>query len=92
MIETKQRSLLKSVTWQLTALVVLGSISYVIAGDWEQMTAITVLYTVLQVGVYFVHERIWARIPWGQIGKAEGAVTCIGIHWLSGWARVRERS
>jgi len=66
LIETKQRSFLKSVTWRLTALLVLGLISYLITGNWEQMTAITVLYTVIQVGVYFVHERVWARIAWGQ--------------------------
>jgi uncharacterized membrane protein len=56
-VESKRRSLVKSATWRLTALIVLGSISLLITGDWEQVTAITLLYTAVQVGVYFVHER-----------------------------------
>ena len=66
MIEDKKRSLFKSVTWRLTALIVLGLISYLITGNWEEMTAITVIYSVLQVAVYFMHERLWAQIAWGR--------------------------
>lgn len=66
MVENKERSLLKAITWRLTALIVLGLISYLITGNWEEMTAITAIYSVLQLAVYFTHERLWARIVWGQ--------------------------
>ena len=66
LVEDKKRSLLKSVTWRLTALIILGLISYLITGNWKEMTAITAIYNVLQVAIYFMHERLWARITWGQ--------------------------
>ncbi|TEU14121.1 MAG: DUF2061 domain-containing protein [Anaerolineales bacterium] len=66
MVESTRRSLLKSVTWRLTALIVLGLISYRITGNWEEMTAITAIYTALQVVTYFTHERLWTRIAWGR--------------------------
>jgi uncharacterized membrane protein len=65
-MESKRRSLLKSVTWRLTALIVLGLISYLITGSWEEMTAITAIYSALQVVIYFMHERLWMQIAWGQ--------------------------
>jgi uncharacterized membrane protein len=64
--ERKSRSLAKAISWRLIAIVILATISYVFTGSWEEMTLITVVYSGLQIFIYFVHERTWDRIVWGK--------------------------
>lgn len=64
--ERKSRSLVKAISWRLVALVVLATISYIFTGSWEETTLITAVYSVLQIFIYFLHERIWGRIRWGK--------------------------
>ncbi len=64
--DTKQRSLVKAFTWRAFAFVLLGLISYAITGSLKEMTIITVVYNVLQVAFYYLHERIWMKVRWGR--------------------------
>ena len=64
--ERKSRSLVKAISWRLVALVVLGTVSYAFTGSWEETTLITAVYSVLQIFIYFLHERIWSVIHWGK--------------------------
>jgi len=66
-MDTKKRSLAKSVVWRIIAIVVLGTVSYFVTEDWKQVTVITVLFNCLQVVLYYSHERIWSRISWGKM-------------------------
>ena len=64
--ERKRRSLIKAVSWRLIAFVVLSIVSYIFTGDWKETTFIAVVYNVVQIGVYFLHERMWDNISWGK--------------------------
>lgn len=65
-MNTRRRSLLKSITWRLTAVGVLGVVSYLITGSWREAEIITAIYTAIQIGVFYAHERLWERIDWGK--------------------------
>jgi uncharacterized membrane protein len=64
--DTKKRSLVKAFTWRAFAFVLLGAISYVITGSLKEMTIITVVYNLLQVLFYYLHERLWMQVHWGR--------------------------
>ena len=64
--DSKKRSFVKAISWRVVALIVLGTVSYSITGSWEETSLITIIYTVLQIFIYFVHERLWDRITWGK--------------------------
>jgi uncharacterized membrane protein len=64
--DSKARSLVKAISWRVVALLVLGTISYLITGSWAETTGITIIYTIVQVFVYFAHERLWDGIAWGK--------------------------
>jgi len=64
--ERKSRSLVKAISWRVVALVVLGTVSYIVTGTWEETTLITAIYSVLQIFIYFLHERGWDLIKWGK--------------------------
>jgi uncharacterized membrane protein len=66
-MDTKRRSWVKSVTWRMIGIVLLGLVSYLITNDWKTMTKITVLFHGIRVILYYYHERIWERISWGKI-------------------------
>lgn len=64
--ESKRSSLVKAISWRVVVFVVLGTISYLFTRSWEATTAITLVYNVLQILIYFGHERLWERIRWGR--------------------------
>lgn len=66
-MSSKKRSFVKSTSWRLVAITVLAIVAYSITGEWEQVTAITLLYHGIQVVVYYLHERMWERTSWGQV-------------------------
>ena len=66
-MDTRKRSIIKSVTWRIMGVVLLGIIAYFITGDWKQMTIITALFHTIRLVLYYYHERVWERISWGKI-------------------------
>ncbi len=66
-MDTKIRSWVKSVVWRGIGIILLGAISYLITGNWKEMTIITVLFHSIRVILYYFHERLWERISWGKL-------------------------
>ena len=61
-----KRSIAKSVTWRLWAITTLGALGWLYTGSLELTTSLTVSFTVIQFLLYYLHERAWERIKWGQ--------------------------
>jgi len=66
-MDTKKRSLTKSITWRVIGIILLGVISYLITSNWKEMTIITVLFHGIRVILYYYHERIWENVSWGRL-------------------------
>ncbi len=66
-MDTKKRSWMKSLTWRLFGVFLLGLIAWLITHDWKQMTVITVLFHGIRLILYYYHERVWERIVWGRV-------------------------
>lgn len=49
------------------AITVLAIVAYFVTGEWEQVTIITLLYHGIQIATYYLHERMWDHISWGQV-------------------------
>ncbi|HEY6317147.1 MAG TPA: DUF2061 domain-containing protein [Acidimicrobiia bacterium] len=52
---------MKSVSWRIWAIVVLGVLGWIITGSAVQTTAITLIYNAVQIPAFYVHERWWER-------------------------------
>ena len=61
-MDTKKRSWAKSITWRVIGIILLGLISYLITGNWKEMTTITVLFHGIRMIMYYYHERLWERV------------------------------
>jgi uncharacterized membrane protein len=75
-MDTKKRSLLKSLTWRAIGILILSVIAFSITNDWKEMTGITLLFHSIRFVLYYLHERIWEHITWG---KLRGALCAIPV-------------
>ncbi|WP_417309636.1 DUF2061 domain-containing protein [Devosia sp.] len=65
MQESATRSIAKAITWQLTGLVTMTLLAFFATGDITAAASIALSGAVSGFIFFIVHERIWARIPWG---------------------------
>ena len=64
--DTSARSLAKTVSWRITGSGATFAISYIVLGDATVSGTIAVIQLTFNTALYFIHERIWNRIKWGQ--------------------------
>ena len=67
-MESFARSLVKSLSWRVVAVIITTTVAWVITGEKVFAVAIGVADTFIKLFAYFAHERIWNRI---QFGKAK---------------------
>lgn len=59
------RSIAKMFTYEtLCGNIILGTITYLIIGNWKTMTAITLTYIGIKHITYIFNEFIWKKIKW----------------------------
>ncbi len=66
-METKKRSIAKSLTWRTLGVVMLLIIGYLITGNIKDTGIITVIFHGLRMILYYIHERLWLKVKWGKI-------------------------
>jgi len=64
--ETNQRSIVKGISWRVVATSTTIIIVYVFFGRLDLAIAAGMIETVLKVGLYWAHERIWFKVRWGR--------------------------
>lgn len=65
-METKQRTIVRMLTYRLTALTFTIFWTYLFTGDLMKSTGFSILLHILLSIDYYIHERIWLRIKWGR--------------------------
>jgi len=66
MINFHKRTFVKGCTWELSGAILLALICYIYTGEAVSASLFSIGYTVLRVGMYYLHERIWKRTSWGK--------------------------
>lgn len=62
------RSLVKTVSWRITGSGATFAISYIVSGNFVIAGSIAMAQLISNTILYFIHERIWNKIKWGQYG------------------------
>jgi uncharacterized membrane protein len=65
-MDTTKRSIAKALTWRALASLATFIISYMLTGDIVAATGIASVQVFVNLFLYYVHERIWNKIDWGQ--------------------------
>jgi uncharacterized membrane protein len=63
-MESRKRTIIRSLTYRALATAVLSVISLVFTSSVSQTTLITIIFTFFATLGYYGHERIWGKIKW----------------------------
>jgi len=64
------RSLAKAVTWRVTGTIDTFIIAWVITGQPLLASGIALTEIMTKVLLYWLHERVWTRVSWGQYNNS----------------------
>ena len=65
MMETKKRTLVRAITYRITALAMTVIWTYMFTGNFLQSAGFALALHVLLSIDYYIHERLWLKIKWG---------------------------
>ncbi len=66
-METRSRSFAKALSWRITGSIDTMLISLIITGSVKLAAAIGFTEVLTKSVLYYFHERIWLRVPYGRI-------------------------
>ncbi|MEZ4485101.1 MAG: adenylyl-sulfate kinase [Syntrophotaleaceae bacterium] len=64
--ETKRRSILKAFSWRTLATLTTAAIVFIFTGRFTLAITVGCLEVFAKMGLYFLHERFWARLRYGK--------------------------
>ena len=64
--EGQPRTISKIVTWRILITASNFLIPFIMTGSWGSAAAFLGIATVVNVALFYAHERIWNRIVWGK--------------------------
>ena len=62
----KSRSLAKSLTWRVVAIITTFVTLYGMSKDINMATVATIITNAVNFVAYYYHERIWNAVKWGK--------------------------
>lgn len=66
-METRRRTLVKAIVWNLIGLLVMSLVGLAMTGSAAIGGAMAVVNTVIGLSMYIAYERVWSRIGWGRV-------------------------
>jgi len=64
MEDSCKRSLAKTVTYRVLASSTLALISWFYTKNLFETSLITIVFTVVAIVIYYIHERMWDKVEW----------------------------
>jgi len=64
--ETNLRSIVKGISWRVVATTTTILIVYFFFDRLDLAIAAGMIETVLKIGLYWIHERVWHKVRWGK--------------------------
>ncbi len=70
-MESHYRSIVKAITWRTGGTVVTFAVAWILTDDLSLSVGIGLLDTVIKIGAFYAHERIWNRLSFGKLNPPE---------------------
>lgn len=68
-MDSPRRSVTKAISWRILATVITSVIVFLLTGKGDFAATVALADTSIKLLVYFGHERLWNRIPFGRTEK-----------------------
>ena len=66
-LDGQPRTISKSITWRALITINNFMIPYILTGSWKAAVAFLTIATVMNIVIYYTHERVWNRFTWGKL-------------------------
>jgi uncharacterized membrane protein len=70
-VETHFRSIVKAITWRAGGTFVTVIVAWLVTGELELAAQIGLLDTVIKIGAFYAHERVWNRLSFGKVKQPD---------------------
>ncbi len=70
-VELPKRTLVKTITWRIIALVTTIIVVYIFSGNASKSVIVGLVANFLKMFFYYAHERVWNRIAFGRVKPPE---------------------
>lgn len=70
-METHVRTIIKSLTWRAAGLLITVTAAWIITRKVEIAASIGVVDTAVKVVAFYLHERMWLKVRFGRLVKAD---------------------
>jgi uncharacterized membrane protein len=67
------RAVVKGATWRAVGTADTFVLSWIITHKLGSAASIASFETVTKIALFYLHEQLWARLPWGRAGVAKPA-------------------
>ena len=65
-VESRKRSLVKTISWRVIATTVTVLVSYKFLGEWSTSIVLAITANGIKALLYYLHERGWNRTDFGR--------------------------
>jgi uncharacterized membrane protein len=65
-MDQPRRSLVKTISWRITGSSATFLIAYLMTGNLAVAGVIGITQMISNTVLYYLHERLWNKITWGQ--------------------------
>ncbi|WP_170373903.1 DUF2061 domain-containing protein [Ruegeria conchae] len=69
-METRRRSVVKALIWNVMGLVMMTLVGLIATGSVALGGVVALVNTAIGLTLYIVYERVWAGISWGRHGES----------------------
>jgi uncharacterized membrane protein len=65
-MDTHSRSVAKAISYRVFGSVSTALLFFVMSGDWRLSAGAGIADSIVKLGLYFLHERVWNHINFGR--------------------------
>ena len=70
-MDSRRRSVAKALSWRMFATVITAAVAWAVTGKIGFAVTIGALDSLLKLGAYYAHERVWNRMSFGRAKAPE---------------------
>ncbi|MBW7997050.1 MAG: DUF2061 domain-containing protein [Candidatus Glassbacteria bacterium] len=73
-IESHHRSVAKALSWRILAIAITAGVAWIITGNIQFAATIGVVDSLVKLGIYYLHERVWNKLSFGRQEPPEHSI------------------
>jgi len=70
-MESHYRSIAKAITWRTGGTIVTFVVAWIFTGSLSLSVGIGLLDSLVKIGAFYIHERLWNRLEFGRLKPPE---------------------